>query len=128
MGKDTGGKFFAQLKTALVDVIEAGELADFDGAFAGLDPADDRAQQRGFAEAVPARHAHAHAVLEGEREAGKEPSLWENVKIKFELTGNLDKEKAERAVALSMEKYCSVAETMRRAGCNLTWEVVINQK
>ena len=67
------------------------------------------------------------ATIEGEREAGKEPSLWENVKIKFELTGNLDKEKAERAVALSMEKYCSVAETIRRAGCNLTWEVVIKE-
>src|SRR6478609_6348112 len=62
-------------------------------------------------------------TMEGEREAGKEPSLWQDVKIKFELTGNLDKEKAERAVALSMEKYCSVAETMRRAGCHLTWEV-----
>jgi putative redox protein len=68
------------------------------------------------------------ATIEGERESGKEPSLWQDVKIKFELTGNLDKEKAERAVALSMEKYCSVAETMRRAGCNLTWEVIIHQK
>lgn len=64
-------------------------------------------------------------TIEGVRQAGVEPSLWQNVNIKFELTGNIDKEKAERAVALSMDKYCSVAETLRQAGCNLTWEVVV---
>jgi len=61
--------------------------------------------------------------VEGEREKGKEPSLWENVKIIFELTGNIDYDKALRACELSMNKYCSVAETMRRGGTNLTWEV-----
>ncbi len=64
--------------------------------------------------------------IEGEREKGKEPSLWENVKIIFTLTGNIDKEKADRACELSMKKYCSVSETLRRGGTNLTWEVVVN--
>jgi putative redox protein len=67
-------------------------------------------------------------TIEGLREADKEPSLWQTVNIKFELTGKLDKEKVQRAVALSMDKYCSVAETMRRAGAKLTWEVVIHEK
>ena len=40
--------------------------------------------------------------IEGEREAGKEPSLWENVKLVFELTGNIDLDKAQRACDLSM--------------------------
>ncbi len=61
--------------------------------------------------------------IEGERETGKEPSLWQNVKIVFELTGDIDVDKAERACELSMKKYCSVAETLRRGGTNLTWEV-----
>ncbi len=65
--------------------------------------------------------------IEGEREKGKEPSLWENVKLVFTLTGNIDKEKAERACDLSMNKYCSVAETLRRGGTNLSWQVVIKQ-
>lgn len=66
--------------------------------------------------------------IEGEREKGKEPSLWENVTIVFELTGKIDQDKAERACALSMDKYCSVAETIRKAGCNFNWAVkVINQ-
>jgi len=63
--------------------------------------------------------------IEGEREAGAEPSLWKAVKIVFILTGNIDADKAKRACALSMDKYCSVAETIRRAGCNITWEVKI---
>lgn len=63
--------------------------------------------------------------IEGERQKDVEPSLWETITVVFELTGNLDKDKAERACALSMDKYCSVAETLRRAGCNLTWKMVI---
>lgn len=67
-----------------------------------------------------------HARIEGEREAGKEPSLWKTVTIVFELKGNLDPEKAYRACELSMEKYCSVAETLRKSGTDLKWEVKIN--
>lgn len=66
--------------------------------------------------------------IEAEREAGKEPSIWEHVKIVFELTGDIDPDKARKACELSMDKYCSVAETLRRAGGNLTWEVTVNQK
>ena len=65
--------------------------------------------------------------IEGEREAGKEPSIWKNVIIVFELTGNIDPDKAKRACELSMDKYCSVAETLRRAGGELKWEVRVNQ-
>jgi putative redox protein len=65
--------------------------------------------------------------IEGEREAGKEPSIWKNMTIVFELTGNIDPEKARRACELSMDKYCSVAETLRRAGGELKWEVRVNQ-
>ena len=66
--------------------------------------------------------------IEGEREAGKEPSLWKDVTIVFELTGDIDPDKARRACELSMDKYCSVAETLRRAGGDLKWEVRVNQK
>ena len=64
--------------------------------------------------------------IEGEREKGKEPSLWEDVTVIFEFTGSVDPEKAKRACSLSMEKYCSVAETLRRAGASITWKVVVN--
>lgn len=61
--------------------------------------------------------------IAGEREAGKEPSLWKQVHVIFELQGTIDPTKAERACALSMEKYCSVAVTLRRAGAEITWQV-----
>jgi putative redox protein len=64
--------------------------------------------------------------ISGEREAGKEPSLWEHARIIFTLKGTIDKEKAFRACELSMNKYCSVAETLRRSGTELTWEVLVN--
>jgi putative redox protein len=65
--------------------------------------------------------------VSGERESGKEATLWKDVKITFKLTGNIELEKAERACELSMNKYCSVAETLKRSGTNLTWSVVVNQ-
>lgn len=66
--------------------------------------------------------------IKGEREKGKEPSLWESVHIYFELKGNMDKDKAERACALSINKYCSVAETLRRGGTKITWTVIVNNE
>jgi putative redox protein len=61
--------------------------------------------------------------ITGEREPGKEPSLWQAVKIIFTLKGNIDKEKAARACELSMNKYCSVAATLMKSGTQLKWEV-----
>ncbi|MEO8721647.1 MAG: OsmC family protein [Ginsengibacter sp.] len=61
--------------------------------------------------------------IEGEREPGQIPSLWKLINLTFELRGNVDKEKAAKAVSLSIEKYCSVAETLRRGGTKITWNV-----
>ena len=64
--------------------------------------------------------------ISGEREQGKEATLWKTVNVTFKLTGNIEVEKAERACELSINKYCSVAETLKRSGTNLTWSVEIN--
>lgn len=64
--------------------------------------------------------------IEAEREQGKEPSLWIKAKIHFELSGPIDPEKARRAVELSMDKYCSVAETLRKSGCEISWDIKLN--
>jgi len=64
--------------------------------------------------------------VDGNREAGKEPSLWQNISLVFSLTGNIDEAKAYRAAELSVNKYCSVAETLRRAGAAITWKVIVN--
>lgn len=64
--------------------------------------------------------------VDGEREEGKEPSLWKEISVKFKLTGAMEEAKAKRAVDLSIEKYCSVAETLRKAGATIQYEVFLN--
>lgn len=63
--------------------------------------------------------------IEGEREQGKEPALWKYVHITFKLKGDLDIDKVNKACALSMDKYCSVAATLRAAGCTIEWKAII---
>lgn len=65
--------------------------------------------------------------IDGEREEGKEPSLWKSIQVHFKLKGQIDKDKAERAVSLSMDKYCSVSKTLELAGATITYKVSVNE-
>jgi putative redox protein len=60
-------------------------------------------------------------IIEAERESGKEPALWKTIQIRFLFSGITDLEKAEKACALSIDKYCSVAATLRAAGASISW-------
>ena len=51
-------------------------------------------------------------TVTGEREAGVVPSVFKEAHIHFRLFGDIDNQQAEKAVSLSVEKYCSVAKTM----------------
>ena len=64
--------------------------------------------------------------VDGKREESKEPSLWKEISVKFKLAGTMEAAKAKRAVDLSIEKYCSVAETLRKAGASIDYEVFLN--
>jgi len=59
-------------------------------------------------------------TVTGEREAGAIPSLYQTIHAHFKLYGKIDQDKAEKAVALSVEKYCSVAMTLRKSGATIT--------
>jgi putative redox protein len=54
-------------------------------------------------------------TIEGEREPGAVPSLYQTVHAHFKLYGNLNPDKVQKAVALSVEKYCSVAKTLEKS-------------
>lgn len=64
--------------------------------------------------------------VDGQREQGKEPSVWQDVDLTFLLEGTVDPGKAYRAAELSINKYCSVAETLRRAGASIQFTVIVN--
>ncbi|MBN8838029.1 MAG: OsmC family protein [Sphingobacteriia bacterium] len=63
--------------------------------------------------------------IHGEREQGKEPSLWKKIDVLFKFKGTVDEDKARKACALSIDKYCSVAATLRAAGCEISWDILI---
>ncbi|HLX92930.1 MAG TPA: OsmC family protein [Puia sp.] len=68
---------------------------------------------------------HFHLEVTGEREQGKDATLWTRIHIIFHLTGLIDFDKARKACELSMGKYCSVAATLRKAGCHISWETKV---
>jgi putative redox protein len=53
-------------------------------------------------------------TITGEREKDAIPSLYTAVHAHFKLFGKLDKDKAEKAVDLAVDKYCSVAKTLEK--------------
>ncbi|MDX2196244.1 MAG: OsmC family protein [Cytophagales bacterium] len=64
-------------------------------------------------------------LLDGEREPDVTPSLFKNIHLKFILKGdNLEDSKVQRAIELSMTKYCSVSKTLEPT-CNITWSYEI---
>ena len=65
-------------------------------------------------------------TIDGEREKGKDPSLWETIHVVIRLKGDIDPDKAKKACELSMDKYCSVAATLRPGHTKITWEVKVN--
>jgi putative redox protein len=63
-------------------------------------------------------------IVSGER-PDKVPSPFESIHLRFELFGDVDEEKARRAVELAVEKYCSVAEMLKQA-VEISYEFAIN--
>jgi putative redox protein len=61
-------------------------------------------------------------IIVAEREKDKEPSLWKYIHVTFQFKGSVDADKANKACALSIDKYCSVAATLRAAGATIEWK------
>lgn len=68
-------------------------------------------------------------IVQGTREPGAEPSLWKFIELEFIIYGDVEQGKAQRAVELSINKYCSVAATLKAAGTEIKWSVkVVNDE
>ena len=60
--------------------------------------------------------------IEAELEQWKTPTLFTRIQIHFILYGNIDNDKANKAIELSMEKHCSVARILEKtANINYTF-------
>lgn len=63
--------------------------------------------------------------VDGDREKTGDVSLFRNIVLHFKFKGNVDQDKAERAVQLSVDKYCSVAKTLEPTA-KITYKVTVN--
>jgi putative redox protein len=66
--------------------------------------------------------------VDGEREKDLTPSVWKIIDLVFEITGEIEQQKVYKAVELSVTKYCSVAETLRRAGAAINFKIYLNNE
>lgn len=55
-----------------------------------------------------------------------EPPIFEEINIQFNLSGNLSEQKVERALALTFDKYCSVANILGRSA-KINFSYTINK-
>ncbi len=62
--------------------------------------------------------------VEGIKGDGEFPRIWEKIHLRYIISGDIDPEKAHKAVELSLEKYCSVSAMLSKVA-ELTHEVVL---
>lgn len=65
------------------------------------------------------------AEVEGERVQVDEAKPFKTILVKFFVEGDIDPKKADRAAALSFEKYCSVSKTLE-PNVTVNYEVYVN--
>ena len=63
-------------------------------------------------------------TVTADREKDKAPSLFTNIHVHFVLYGDLNEKKVERAVSLSMDKYCSVTRILEKTA-EITYDFTI---
>lgn len=63
--------------------------------------------------------------VDGEREKIQDYSLFRDICLHFKIKGQVDKDKAEKAIQLSLDKYCSVSKTLEPTA-NITYKLTVN--
>jgi putative redox protein len=63
--------------------------------------------------------------VDGESEKVQDYSLFRNITLHFKIKGSIDYDKVERAVKLSIEKYCSVSKTLEPTA-KINYKITLN--
>ncbi len=63
--------------------------------------------------------------VEGESEKVQDHSLFRDITLHFKIKGTIDYDKVERAVKLSIEKYCSVSKTLEPTA-KINYKITLN--
>jgi len=65
-----------------------------------------------------------HIKINADREKDVTPSLFTDIHLTFQFKGNVDPDKAKRAIDLSLDKYCSAAKTLEKTA-KITYDYTI---
>ena len=63
--------------------------------------------------------------VEGERKDAV-PAVFTKIHMTFNISGNIDPEKAQKAAELAVKKYCSVHDMLAGGGVEITFSININ--
>lgn len=63
--------------------------------------------------------------VEGKREEGAVPKVFTEIHLKIFMEGEIPENKAKRAVALSIEKYCSVSKMLEKTA-KISYSIRLN--
>ncbi len=63
--------------------------------------------------------------IDGNKEKIEDYSLFKDICLHFKMSGSIDADKAERAVKLSLEKYCSVSKILEPTA-NISYKITID--
>jgi putative redox protein len=62
----------------------------------------------------------------GKKPAGVAPSIYQTVNLSCRFEGVIDEKKVRRAIELSLGKYCSISDLLKRAGAQVSYDFSIN--
>ena len=65
--------------------------------------------------------------VQANRQEGRIPALFDNINLKYVFEGDISQLKIERAVSLSLEKYCSVYKILEPTS-KINYELQLNGK
>lgn len=54
-------------------------------------------------------------IIEADRDQSQVPSLFTKIHAHYDLYGDLDSKQVEKAISLSIDKYCSVAQILKKS-------------
>jgi putative redox protein len=64
--------------------------------------------------------------VNADREDKQAPSVFTSIDLHFKFKGDLDKSKVEKAVSLSIDKYCSVARMLEKTA-KITYQITVEK-
>lgn len=67
-----------------------------------------------------------HIDIDAQRDTSATPSLFTHIHLHFHLYGELTEKKVQQALTLSVDKYCSVGLTLKKAGVDISYDYTIH--